>query len=166
MSRFVLRTRWLLLSTASVLLVAGCAIQTSSPKLDEQVQAPVACTPVSDTEPLLGNWLAVRSQKGVVGELRTLFTLHVDGTMAYTEQLKRKGKPSQGLSETGCWYRQGQDLVLQTQKSHGVLVELNDPIYTNRYAVISVEPDMLRLTTPEGAKIMARRMSPGYRLPF
>lgn len=165
MSRTILRTRWLLLTTASVVLVAGCAVQTSAPK-DKQAQAPVACTPVSEAESLLGNWLAVRSQKGVVGELRTLFTLQADGTMAYTEQLKRKGKPSQGLSETGCWYRQGQDLVLQTQESNGVLVELNDPIYTNRYAVISAKPDMLRLTTPEGVKITARRMSPGYRLPF
>lgn len=166
MSRSILRTRWLLLTTASVILVAGCAIPTPQPVPEGQVQAPPACTPVSEAEPLLGNWLAVRSQKGVAGELRTLFTLQADGTMAYTEQLKRKGKPSQGLSETGCWYRQGQDLVLQTHESHGLLVELNDPIYTNRYAVISTGRDMLRLTTPEGVKITARRMSPGYRLPF
>lgn len=166
MTPTILRTRWLLLAMASTVLVAGCAVQPPPPQAAEQARAPVACTPVSEAEPLLGNWLTVRTQKGVAGELRTLFTLQADGTMAYTEQLKRKGQPSQGLSETGCWHRQGQDLVLQTQESYGLPVELNDPIYTNRYTVISVEQDLLRLTTPEGVKVTARRMSPGYRLPF
>lgn len=166
MIRSILRTRWCLFTIASIAMLAGCAIQPPVSEPDTLVQTPPACTPVSEAEPLLGNWLAVHSQKGVSGELRTLFTLQADGTMAYTEQLKRKGKPSQGLSETGCWYRDGQDLVLKTQESYGVLVELNDPIYTNRYAVISIEEKLLRLTTPFGVKITARRMSPGYRLPF
>lgn len=166
MIRSILRARWCLFIISAMVVLGGCVTQPTVPEPDTQVQTPPACTPVSETESLLGNWLAVHAQKGVSGELRTLFTLQSDGTMAYTEQLKRQGKPSQGLSETGCWYREGQTLVLKTHESYGVPVELNDPIYTNRYTVISIEEKLLRLTTPVGVKITARRMSPGYRLPF
>lgn len=166
MHQHLRRTRLCLFPLFLAALVAGCTlpVQTVEPESREQVMP--ACTPAAEADVLLGNWLAVRSQKGVVGELRTLFTLHADGSMAYTEQLKRPGQPSQGLSETGCWQREGQVLVMQTQESNGVPVNLDDPIYTNRYQILSAEDSMLRLTTPEGTRITARQMSPGYRLPF
>lgn len=160
------RMRCRLLSICVAGLMAACAVPAPPVQPDSQDQALPACTPVSETDALLGNWLVVRSQKGVAGELRTLFTLQADGSMAYTEQLKRPGQPSQGLSETGCWYREGQVLVIRTQESAGLPVDLDDPIYTNRYPIISVNEKMLRLTTPEGVKVSARQMSPGYRLPF
>lgn len=167
MSYFLLSSRRCLFSALCAVFVAGCTVPVSPDVAVDVDPSPPACTPVSDAQDaVLGNWLAVRSQKGVAGELRTLFTLQPDGSMAYTEQLKRPGQPSQGLSETGCWYRDGQDLVLQTQESHGLPVDLADPIYTNRYQVISVDDAMLRLVTPEGVQIHAKPMSPGYRLPF
>ncbi len=158
------RSPWL--SIVVVAMLAGCAVQ--GPAVEPSVPDPVqlACTPASETDVLLGNWLAVRSEKGVAGELRTLFTLQVDGSMAYTEQLKRPGQPSQGLSETGCWYREGQVLVMRSQESNSSPVDVSDPIYTNRYQVIAADEKMLRLLTPEGVQISARQMPSGYRLPF
>jgi len=44
-------------------------------------------------------------------------------------------------------------------------VNLEDPIYTNRHRVDRVNATELRLSGPGGA-VKARRMSPGYRLPF
>lgn len=166
MPEFLSRTRSHLLSMCVVGFVAGCAAPVPPAEPDSQAQELPACTPVAETETLLGNWLVVRSQKGVAGELRTLFTLQADGSMAYTEQLKRPGQPSQGLSETGCWYREGQELVMRTQESNGLPVDLDDPIYTNRYPIISADEKMLRMTTPEGVNVSAKQMSPGYRLPF
>lgn len=166
MPEYLSRTRSHLLLFCAAVLVVGCAAPVPPAEPDAQAQALPACTPVAETEALLGNWLVVRSQKGVAGELRTLFTLQADGAMAYTEQLKRPGQPSQGLSETGCWYRDGQVLVMRTQESRGLPVDLDDPIYINRYSIISVDEKMLRMTTPEGENVSARQMSPGYRLPF
>jgi hypothetical protein len=108
----------------------------------------------------------VRKQKGVAGELRTLFTLHADGVMSYTEQLKRGKNPSQGLEETGCWQRKEQTLTLQTLESNGAPVDVSDPIYTNRYTIVSASGNVLALKAPDGTTIRAKRMSPGYRLPF
>lgn len=162
----LLRTRNRLLSILVVAVVAGCAVPAPPAEPDPGDQALPACTPAAENNVLLGNWLVVRSQKGVAGELRTLLTLQPDGSMAYTEQLKRPGKPSQGLSETGCWFQEGQVLVMRTQESNGLPVDLDDPIYTNRYPIISADEKMLRLTTPEGVQVTARQMSPGYRLPF
>lgn len=113
----------------------------------------------------MGNWLSVSSERGVAGALRTLYTLHTDGTMDYVEQIKRPRTPSQGLHETGCWSHEGQTLVLRTLQSNSVPVNLNDPIYTNRYQVRQVTANELRLSGSNGA-VRARRMSPGYRLPF
>lgn len=166
MPHFLLRKRNPLLVIVAAAMMTACAVSTPPTEPDTQAQVRPACTPIADAEPLLGNWLAVRTQKGVTGELRTLFTLQADGSMAYTEQLKRPGQPSQGLSETGCWHRDGQVLVMRTYESNGSPVNLDDPIYINRYPVISVDDSMLRLNTPEGVSITARQMSPGYRLPF
>ncbi len=131
-------------------------------------QAPAArpsCTAAVAGDPLVGNWLSVSSQKGVAGALRTLYTLNPDGTMNYVEQIKRPRTPSQGLYESGCWSHEGQTLILRTLESNGSPVNLDDPIYTNRHRVDRVNATELRLSGPDGA-VKARRMSPGYRLPF
>ncbi len=118
-------------------------------------------------DPLVGNWLSVSAQKGVAGALRTLYTLNSDGTMSYVEQIKRPRAPSQGLYEAGCWSREGQSLVLRTLESNGSPVNLDDPIYTNRYRVDRVNATEPRLSSRAGTvTVKARRMSPGYRLPF
>lgn len=166
MSQVLLRGQhWLIASTA-VLLVAGCSVP--APAVDPVGPAMGApdCQAALADDPLIGNWLSVRSRKGVVGELRTLFTLQPDGTMAYTEQLKRSGQPSQGLSESGCWWREGERIVLQTHESNGSQVDLQDPIYTNRYEVRSNDGNILRVREDDGTVHTARRMPSGYRLPF
>ena len=159
----LLRPRLLLSGLAAAVFLAGCAAPVSAPP------TPVAqvpkCMAAAAGEPLVGNWLSVRKQKGVAGELRTLYTLNADGAMAYTEQLKRGKNPSQGLDEGGCWRRDRQTLVLQTLESNGAAVNLDDPIYTNRYTIVSASANALTLKAADGATITARRMSPGYRLP-
>lgn len=166
MHHYLLRKRSSLTLMGVVAIVAGCAVPVPPAEPDSHVQRPPSCTAPSATDPLLGNWLSVRSQKGVVGELRTLFTLQADGSMAYTEQLKRPRQPSQGLSETGCWQRDGEVLVMRTYESNGSPVDLDDPIYINRYQIVASDGSMLRLKSPEGLAITARQMPPGYRLPF
>lgn len=151
-------------AAASLAVVAGCTV----PKKATEVAAPEVpvCQAAAPGDQLVGNWLSVRTQKGVVGELRTLFTLKADGTMAYTELLKRGKHPSQGLSESGCWQRQQQSVQLQTLESNGAPVNLEDPIYQNVYAIQLLSAKTLTLQDPNGKVIKARSMSPGYRLPF
>ncbi len=86
--------------------------------------------------------------------------------MSYTEQLSRPGKLPQGLSETGCWYRDGQAVVLRTVESNGSPVDLDDPIYVNRYAVTQESGNRVRLQSSDGVRLDARRMPPDYRLPW
>lgn len=149
----------------AAVLLAACA---TPPAPVPVVSAPAipSCVAAAANDPLIGNWLSVRSQKGVAGELRTLFTLRADGTMAYTELLKRNKQPSQGLAESGCWHRDQQTVEIQTLESNGVQVNLQDPIYNNRYVIKSVNPKALTLLGPNAQSIKARNMSPGYRLPF
>lgn len=166
-ANFLRRSSWTAL-LASVLLSA-CAVKPPAPA--PQAQAPAkpahpACQPVAAGEALTGNWLSKHRQKGVVGELRTLFTLQADGSMAYTEQVKRPNKPSQGLNESGCWKREGNALILDTQESNGVITEPGDPIYQNSYTIVSVTARNLVLRSQDGATYRLTRMSPGYRLPF
>lgn len=166
-ANFLRRSSWTAL-LASVLLSA-CAVKPPAPA--PQAQAPAkpahpACQPAAAGEALTGNWLSKHRQKGVVGELRTLFTLQADGSMAYTEQVKRPNKPSQGLNESGCWKREGNALILDTQESNGVITEPGDPIYQNRYTIVSVTARNLVLRSQDGATYRLTRMSPGYRLPF
>jgi hypothetical protein len=149
----------------TVVLLAACAAP-SAPPVEIPPKQPPACVPAAAGDRLTGNWLSVRSQKGVTGELRTLFTLNADGTMAYTEQLKRGKSPSQGLSETGCWKSDQKTLTLHTLTSNGNPVEFEDPIYTNRYIIVSTTDKALDLRGSDGLTLKARRMSPGYRLPF
>ncbi len=148
------------------LLLAACAAPPSPPEAPPKPKAP-SCQVAAEGDALIGNWLNVRTQRGVVGELRTLFSLNADGTMAYTEQLKRGKKPSQGLAETGCWHRENQKLVLRTLQSNGADVDVDDPIYVNTYTVTGTQKDRITLRRDQdGVAMPARRMSPGYRLPF
>ncbi|MEZ2722266.1 hypothetical protein ACBP46_12685 [Paenalcaligenes hominis] len=151
-----------------MVLGGGLAACTSFPPPPAAPEAPkkTVCEPVSADDPLVGNWLSKRQEKGVAGELRTLFTLQADGRMLYTEQIKRPRQPSQGLSENGCWWRDGDQLILKTLESNGSPVDIEDPIYENRYSVSHSSTDKLRLQGSDGVQHNTTRTSPGYRLPF
>jgi hypothetical protein len=56
-------------------------------------------------------------------------------------------------------------MVLRTLQTNGSTVSLDDPIYTNRYRIVGIDAMEVRMQGPNGS-IKARRMSPGYRLPF
>jgi len=159
---FPLRQRVFLPGVIAAVVLTGC---TTTPTPPAPKPTPT-CKAAAADDALVGNWLSVRKQKGVAGELRTLFTLHPDGTMAYTEQLKRSKHPSQGLAEAGCWQRDNQMLTLQTLKSNGEPVDTADPIYTNRYTIVASGRQSFSLRDADGVLIKAKRMSPGYRLPF
>lgn len=163
MVQTLVRHRAIMVGVFAAGLLAACATPVAPPPV---VKAPPTCQAATSGDTLGGNWLSVRKQKGVAGELRTLFTLHPDGTMAYSEQLKRGKNPSQGLSEAGCWKRDAKILTLQTLQSNGAPIDREDPIYTNRYTIVSATHNSLSLRDDEGTVIKARRMSPGYRLPF
>jgi len=142
-------------------LLAGCA---TAPAPTKPKAAGEACSPVPANDPFIGTWLGVRTFKGVAGELHVLFALKADGTMAYSEQLKRGKKPPQELNETGCWSHDHSTLALRTTKSNGVPVELDDPIYSNKYTIRSQDSKVLSLLGSDG-EFKARRMPDSYRLP-
>jgi len=154
-----------LCASASLALLAGCAarhaVQPAPAKKAETVQ----CRAAPQGDALVGSWLSVGRQKGITGQLRTLIELRPDGSMAYAEQLLRGKRPPQGLEESGCWHREGQTLVLRTTKSNGSAVDLHDPIYVNRYAIVSQSGKALALRGRDG-ELKSRRMPPGYRLPY
>lgn len=146
----------------TALVLAGCAAPPPpAPPKDE-----TRCTAAVPGDALVGSWLSVRRQSGVAGELRTHIVLNADGTMHYGEQLSRPGKAPQGLAETGCWQREGRTLVLRTLDSNGSPVDLDDPIYVNRYPLARETAERLSLQAPDGARLEARRMPPDYRLPL
>lgn len=161
---------WRILRGVGVVVLGGVVAACSSfpppatPVIADKKES--LCQPVAADEAVIGNWLSKRSQKGVVGELRTLFTLQADGRMLYTEQLKRPRQPSQGLSESGCWWREGDQVVLKTLESNGLPVDSEDPIYTNHYKITHLSTDKLRLQSADGVEYNTTRTSPGYRLPF
>ncbi|MBV6272447.1 hypothetical protein KVP09_05905 [Alcaligenaceae bacterium CGII-47] len=155
-------TAGVMLCLGAVWLV-GCTTPSRAPA--PEVATVPSCQAAPSGETLVGNWLSVSTQKGVVGTLRTLYTLNADGTMVYVEQVKRPGKPSQGLHESGCWRRDGAQLVLQTLFSNSSPVDSSDPIYVNRYEVQQAGAKELIIRGDVGT-VRARRMSPGYRLPF
>lgn len=142
-------------------LLAGCAGLKP-----ESGPAPVdtRCAAAAPGDALVGNWLSVRRESGVAGELRTYFSLRADGTMHYAEQLRRPGKAPQGLAETGCWHREGKAMVLRTVESNGSPVDPDDPIYINRYQLTRESGERIGLNAPDGARLDARRMPPDYRL--
>ncbi|MER1968751.1 hypothetical protein [Castellaniella sp. GW247-6E4] len=142
--------------------LAACAPTGPARKAEPAVPQ---CQAAAAGDAMVGNWLSVASQRGVAGALRTLYTLNPDGTMVYVQQIKRPRAPSQGLHESGCWHREGTALVLRTILSNGSPVNLDDPIYTNRYEVQRADATTLRMQGVDGT-VDARRMSPGYRLPF
>ena len=144
--------------------LAACAPTAPHSAAPTQAAAP-SCVAASATDPAVGNWLSVTSERGVAGSLRTLYTLHANGTMSYVEQIKRPRTPSQGLYETGCWTHDGQTITLRTLQSNGSPVNLDDPIYVNRYRVSQTTATEMRVVGPDGA-VRLKRMSPGYRLPF
>lgn len=146
----------------TTLALAGCAGRGPAAPPPDQTR----CTAAAPDDALPGNWLSVRRASGVAGELRTHIVLNADGTMRYAEQLSRPGKAPQGLAETGCWQRDGEALVLRTLESNGSPVDLEDPIYLNRYQLVSAAGDRLGLQAPDGARLDARRMPPDYRLPW
>ncbi|HHU95295.1 MAG TPA: hypothetical protein GXX62_09485 [Alcaligenaceae bacterium] len=160
---------WRILRGVGVIVLGGVIAACSSfppPATPAADKKELLCQPVAADEAVVGNWLSKRSQKGVVGELRTLFTLQADGRMLYTEQLKRPRQPSQGLSESGCWWREGDQVVLKTLESNGLPVDSDDPIYTNYYKITHRSADKLRLQSADGVEYNTTRTSPGYRLPF
>src|SRR5690625_2558350 len=137
------RTRFIV-GGGLVLLVAACTAPSPQHASKGEVQPTVPeCRPAAEQEPLVGNWLNKRQEKGVTGELRTLFTLKADGSMLFTEQLKRPRQPSQGINESGCWSREGQSVVLRTYTSNGVRVDIDDHIYTNSSRLGSLQTDVL-----------------------
>jgi hypothetical protein len=144
-------------------VLAGCA--GTAPKQEPKPTPPdTQCMPAAQGDALIGAWLSVRKHSGVSGQLKTFFDLRADGTMEYAEQLTRPSQPPQGLSEKGCWRREGNSLVLRTLESNGSPVDADDPIYVNRYTLTGQAGDRLKMQSPEGVKLEARRMSPGYRL--
>lgn len=143
-------------------LLGGCTV-TQEPEPAPTVAAK-PCLEAQHGDPWIGNWLGVDKRKGVAGELQVQMILHPDGTMAYTEQLKRPGKSPQSLQETGCWHHEGQTLVMRTTHSNAVAVEQDDPIYTNQYQV-NAQGRTLFLRGPEGP-LNLKRMPDDYRLPL
>ncbi len=150
------------LAISTSLLVACAPIKQ---KTVQQNEAPPACVAAAAGDKLVGNWLTTSSQKGVAGALRTLYTLNADGSMNYVQQIKRGNLPSQGIYESGCWSHSGSDLTIRTYESNGLMVNLQDPIYINKFRILSVDNTYLKIKGSEG-EIRAKRMSPGYRLPF
>ncbi|HEY9281626.1 MAG TPA: hypothetical protein VIP51_16280 [Eoetvoesiella sp.] len=147
---------------AVTVFIAGCV---SAPAPAPSVPVAGQCRAAPANDPLVGTWLAVRKHKGVAGELHVLFALQADGTMAYNEQLKRGKTPPRELNETGCWHHDKSTLTLQTTKSNGAPIELDDPIYSNKFTIRSQDGKTLSLLGSDG-QFKARRMPDGYRLPY
>jgi hypothetical protein len=155
-----------LCASALLALLAGCAARHAAPPAPAgRAETAIQCRAAPQGDGLIGTWLSVGRQKGISGQMRTLFVLRPDGSMAYAEQLLRGKRPPQGLDESGCWHREGQALVLRTTQSNGVAVDLHDPIYVNRYVVVAQSGTALTLRGRDGV-LKARRMPPGYRLPY
>ena len=157
-------TRWgLTAAFVSLIVLAGCTAPRPVPPAPED---DTRCIEAAAGDALIGNWLSVRKQQGVAGELRTHFVLSADGTMTYGEQLVRGRGAPQGLAETGCWRREGQTMVLRTVESNGSPVDPKDPIYVNRYEISGETAERLVLRAPDGARLEAKRMPSDYRLPW
>jgi len=150
------------MAALAAMVLAGCV----GPRPEPAPQDDTRCSAAAPSDALLGNWLSVRKQPGVAGELRTHIVLHADGAMSYGEQLRRAGRAPQGLAETGCWWRDGQMVVLRTVESNGSPVDRNDPIYVNRYQITRESGDRVALQASDGVRLDARRMPPDYRLPW
>lgn len=140
--------------------LAACAVPQKSQEDDL-----TTCRAAEPGDALVGTWLSIRKERGIAGELQTLFVLKADGTMAYAERLKRGRQPSQGLSETGCWQREGGALKLRTLESNGSPVDPRDSIYVNTYQIERSSGTNL-VVQHQGNRLEARKMPPDYRLPL
>ncbi|WMD18679.1 hypothetical protein RAS12_18855 [Achromobacter seleniivolatilans] len=155
----------------AVLVLAGCITRKPATITEAQPAEPpkaMACVPAKAGDPMIGTWLSNSRPRDVSGDLHSLIVLSADGTMAYETLLKigRKSRPA--LRETGCWSVADGIYSMQTTKSAGELVDINDPIYLNRYRVEKVEQTKLTLRElkSSGQVLTARRMPAGYRLPY
>lgn len=99
--------------------------------------------------------------------MQTLTRLKADGTMRFESQLKIGKKMRPALQESGCWTFADGIYTLQTLKSYGDDVDVNDPIYKNTYRVEKMDAKgmVLRDMRQGGQTITARKMPDGYRLP-
>jgi len=99
--------------------------------------------------------------------MQTVTVLKPDGTMSYESQLKVGKRIRPALRETGCWTYTNGIYTMQTTRSNGEPVDIEDPIYRNRYRVERV--DAQRMTLREdikgGQSSSAKKMAPNYRLP-
>lgn len=160
-------------AVAVLAVLAGCSARpggTKPPAAQAGAQAQasqvVTCQPQAGS-PLIGNWYAVSTPKGVSGHLQTLTRLRADGTMGYETQLKIGKKMRPALRETGCWTFADGIYTLQTLKSNGDEVDATDPIYKNTYRVEKVDAArmVIREVQKGGQSITAKKMPDGYRMP-
>ncbi|SAI47988.1 putative lipoprotein [Bordetella ansorpii] len=157
------------------LVLAGCAVQkpTASKQADAPAPAvaaapePVRCTPVRSDDPMVGTWYSVSRPRGFAGDLQALTVLSPDGRMTYETQMKVGRKTRPALRESGCWTVAEGVYTMRTTESNGDAVDAADPIYTNSYRVEKVDRSQLKLREirGNGQVLVAKRMSPGYRLP-
>ncbi|AUL17219.1 lipoprotein [Bordetella bronchiseptica] len=154
------------------LMLGGCAARKESaataPRATPEAPEAVACTPAQAGDPMVGTWYSVSRQRGFAGDFQTLTVLSADGTMRYETQLKVGRKTRPALRETGCWHVADGIYTMQTTQSNGEPVDASDPIYQNRYRVEKVDSGKLTLRELKrnGQAVTARRMQPGYRLPY
>jgi len=158
---------------AALALLAACSTRPGGSKPPESQATParpaaqvVTCQPQPGS-PLVGNWYATSTPKGVSGQLQSLTRLRADGTMRYETQLKIGRKVRPALQETGCWTFADGIYTLQTLKSYGDEVDVGDPIYKNTYRVEKVDATRMIIREPQkgGQAITARKMPDGYRMP-
>lgn len=153
------------------LTLAGCVMPKAPVEqvsVAPEAARPVACSPAEAGSRLIGTWQSNTRPRGVAGDFRALIVLAADGSMAYETQLRIGKRIRPGLREAGCWTLADGVITLQTLKSNGEPVDIDDPIYQNRYRVEKTEPTRLTLRELRsgGQSITARRMQPGYRLPY
>ena len=157
---------------AALAILAACSTRPGGPKTTPAAQKPNVATQApacqaQPSSPLVGNWYATSTPKGVSGQLQTLTRLRADGTMGFESQLKIGRKMRPALRESGCWTFADGIYTLQTLKSYGDDVDPNDPIYKNVYRVEKVDASRLviRETQKGGQTITAKKMPDGYRMP-
>lgn len=155
----------------AALALTGCVthkVPVEQVSVAPEAPRPVVCSPAQAGSQLVGTWQSNTRPRGVAGDFSALIVLGADGSMAYDTQLKVGKRIRPGLREAGCWQVADGVITLQTVKSNGEPIDIDDPIYQNRYRIEKTEP--ARLTLRElrsgGQSITARRMQPGYRLPY
>lgn len=163
------------LGACAALALAGCAVKkpaappagAASGAASVNAAGVIACQAQEASNPLIGTWYAVSTPRGMAGQMQTVTVLKPDGTMSYESQLKVGKRIRPALRETGCWTYTNGIYTMQTTRSNGEPVDIEDPIYRNRYRVERV--DAQRMTLREdikgGQSSSAKKMAPNYRLP-